>query len=104
MGRVSFTLDIWLDQYYGSYLVITAHWIVEAEGSGTLQLKTALIAFHCLCEDHTGKSMARVVRRLLDRVGVTMKVRQVYYFSDQLMLIYSRLDTSQWTMCPITGP
>ena len=104
MGRVSFTLDTWSDQRYGSYLAMTAHWVVEAEGSGTLQLKMALIAFHCLCEDHTTKSMARVVRHLLDRAGVTTKVRRVCYFSDQLTLIYSRLDISPWTTLPITGP
>jgi len=82
VGQVSFILDTWSDQCYGSYLVITMHWIAEAEGSGTLQLKTSLIAFHCLHEGHTGRSMVRTVRHLLDRAGITMKVRRVFYLSD----------------------
>jgi len=104
VGQVSFTLDTWSDQRYGSYLVMTVHWIAEAEGSGTLQLKTLLIAFHRLHEGHTGRSMARTVRHLLDRAGVTTKVRRVFYLSDRCMLIYSRWDTSPWTMRQTTGP
>ena len=85
MGQVSFTLDIWSDRRYGSYLAITAHWIAEVEGSRTLQLKTSLIAFHHLRrQNHSGKLLAKVVRYLLDQAGVTKKVRRLcYYASDR---------------------
>jgi len=75
MGQVSFTLDTWSDRLRRSYLAVTAHWIAEVEGTLNLQLKTALIAFHHLCRNHTGKSLARTVIHLLDRAGVTTKVR-----------------------------
>ena len=57
MGQISFTLDTWSDQHCGSFLAVTAHWVVSVGGSSALQLKTALIAFHCLRQNHTGKSM-----------------------------------------------
>ena len=56
-------------------MAITTHWIAETKGSSVLQLKLALIAFHHLCQNHTGASMARAVMYLLDRAGVTRKVR-----------------------------
>jgi hypothetical protein len=79
MGQVSFMLDTWSGQRYQLYLAITAYWITDIKG--VLQLKTALIAFHHLCQNHTGKLMARAVRHLLDRAGVTMKVRWLCSFS-----------------------
>ena len=82
MGQISFTLDTWSDQCHGSFLAVTAHWVVSVEGTLVLQLKTALIAFHCLCQNHTGKSMARMVMHLLDRADVMVKVRQLYSYHD----------------------
>jgi hypothetical protein len=49
-----------------------AHWVDEA---ASLQLKTALIGFHCLCEGQDGKLVANTLITLLDRAGVTVKVR-----------------------------
>lgn len=84
MGRVSFTMDLWSGQGFQSYMALTAHWIAEVEGSMgfKLELKTALIAFHRLRQNHTGKSMARTVMHLLDRAGVTVKVRPLYSYRD----------------------
>jgi len=48
MGRVSITADTWSDQSSNSYLAVTAHWVAAVEGTSALQLKSALIAFHCL--------------------------------------------------------
>ena len=76
MGRVSFTADIWSDQTRQPYLAITAHWISECEGTGALELKTALIAFHRLLGRHDGRSLASIILELLDRAGVTGKVRR----------------------------
>lgn len=74
VGRVSFTSDIWSDKNRRSYLAITAHWIAKLEGTSSLQLKAALIAFHRLLGSHDGASLAKVVLHLLDRAGVTVKV------------------------------
>jgi len=82
MGQISFTLDTWSDQRRGSFLAVTAHWVVSVKGTSVLQLKTALIAFHRLCQNHTGKSMARTVMHLLDRADVTVKVRRLYSYHD----------------------
>jgi hypothetical protein len=78
VGRVSFTLDIWSDQRCGAYLAITAHWIANVEGTTALGFKTALIAFHRLHRRHDGRAIARTVIHLLDRAGVTVKVRRPY--------------------------
>jgi hypothetical protein len=53
---------------------MTAHWISKPEGSSSLQLKGALIAFHRLRGRHDGKTLAKTVVELLDRAGVTVKV------------------------------
>jgi hypothetical protein len=78
VGRVSFTLDVWSDQNFRSHLAMTTHWIAEVEGASTLQLKSALIAFHQLRENHSGKTIARTVVHLLDRAEVTLKVRRCF--------------------------
>lgn len=74
-GHVSFTMDIWSDQNRRSYLAMMAHWIGHIIELNSLQSKAALIAFHRLCGGHDGKSLSRVILGLLDRVGVTVKVR-----------------------------
>jgi hypothetical protein len=71
VGKISFTMDIWSDQNRQSYLAITAHWIL---GTTALELKAALIAFHRLCGNNNGKSLAEVVLQLLDRAGITGQV------------------------------
>ena len=75
MGRISFMMDMWSDQNLRPYLAMTAHWVAEVEGTTALHLKSALIAFHRLHGRHDGKSLAKVVMQLLDRAGVTVKVR-----------------------------
>ena len=82
MGRVSITADTWSDQSYKSYLAVTAHWVAEVEGTSSLQLKTALIAFHRLREGHTGRSLAKTMMYLLDRAGITLKVRKRHSSGD----------------------
>ena len=67
-------MDIWSDHNRRSYLAITAHWIAMIHGTTALELKAALIAFHRLCGDHDGESLAEVVLQLLDRAGITLKV------------------------------
>jgi hypothetical protein len=55
-------------------LAVTAHWIALDKSSGGLTLKAALIGFHRLKDKHTGINIARTIRYLLDRAGVTLKV------------------------------
>ena len=74
MGKVSFTADLWSNQAQIAYLAMTAHWIAKMDETGTLSLKGALIAFHRMRRDHSGKSLARTVLHLLDRADVTLKV------------------------------
>jgi len=75
MGQVSFTMDIWSDQNRQPFLAMTAHWIVKRGDTDALVLRAALIAFHCLSGRHDGMSLADTVLRLLDRAGITTKVR-----------------------------
>ena len=82
MGRVSFTMDMWSDKPLQSYLAITAHWIRKVKGTLALQLEMAIIAFHQVCGDHTGESLANIVLGLFDRAGVTLKVRHQYFSCD----------------------
>jgi hypothetical protein len=68
-------MDTWSDQNRWSYLAMTAHWIARLKEMGALQLQVALIAFHCLRIGHNGKSLANIAISLLDRAGITVKVR-----------------------------
>lgn len=77
MGQVSFTLDIWTGSNCRHYLAITAHWIAQAKGSSSLTLEATLIAFHQLRNNHSGSELAETVKCLLDRAGVTVKVRWI---------------------------
>lgn len=56
------------------FFALTAHWITQKEGTLSLQLKTALIAFHALSGRHMGESLAKALLGLLDRARVTKKV------------------------------
>jgi len=82
MGRVSLMVDTWSDQSYNSYLAVTAHWVAQVNRTSALQLKTALIAFHCLEQGHTGMMLAVTLMHLLDRAGITLKVRQRHSSGD----------------------
>lgn len=57
-----------------SYLALTAHWISADESSGRLSLKAALIGFHRLEKEHSGRNLAECILGLLDRAGITRKV------------------------------
>jgi len=82
MGHVSLMADTWSDQSYNSYLAVTTHWVAQVNGTLALQLKTALIAFHCLEQGHTRTTLAATLMHLLDRAGITLKVRQRHSSGD----------------------
>jgi len=84
MGKVSFTSDLWSDRQRRSYMCITAHWIARNKRSHSLELKSALIAFHHVQGAHDGVNLGRTTMKLLDRAEVTPKVRcphsHLHYF------------------------
>ena len=61
------------------FLALTAHWISLDKSSGRLSLKSALIGFHRLKENHTGINIVRTILHLVDRVNITVKVSIPYY-------------------------
>ncbi|KIK21605.1 hypothetical protein PISMIDRAFT_103927 [Pisolithus microcarpus 441] len=73
-GRISCTADIWSDEVLRPFLALTAHWIGKSEGTASLQLKAALLAFHHLPGNHTGDYIAQKFLHLLDCAEVMEKV------------------------------
>ncbi|KAF8834645.1 hypothetical protein BDN67DRAFT_868540, partial [Paxillus ammoniavirescens] len=45
-SRISHTADIWSNDNQRPFLAMTAHWISEEPSTGTLKLKSVLLAFH----------------------------------------------------------
>ena len=86
MGQILFTMDIWSDHNRRSYLAITVHWIAMIPRTTALELKAALITFHRLHGDHDGESLVEVVLQLLNRAGITGKVRYLFFY--HAFLIY----------------
>jgi hypothetical protein len=66
--------DIWSNDNRRPFLAMTAHWISEEPSTGTLKLKSALLAFHRIRGNHLGKSLAKTILYLLDRAKTTAKV------------------------------
>ena len=84
-------MDTWSDQNRRSYLAITGHWIGHVGETSSLQLKATVIAFHRLRGSHEGKSLSKVTINLLDRVGVTVKVRVEPQIVNLRIVIYITL-------------
>ncbi|KIM66088.1 hypothetical protein SCLCIDRAFT_40814, partial [Scleroderma citrinum Foug A] len=61
LGNISFTANAWTDSNCRSYLAMTGHWISEDPTMKALHLESALFAFHCLRDRHTGESLARTI-------------------------------------------
>jgi len=72
--------DIWSTKARYPYLAITTHWIHREQATNGLQLHSTLIAFHHLWGSHNGARLARIALHLLDRVGITVKVRLSFVF------------------------
>jgi hypothetical protein len=56
---------------------LTAHWIRKADQTNSLESKVALLAFHRIQGCHDGENLANVVLALLDRAGITVKVKML---------------------------
>ncbi|KIK19120.1 hypothetical protein PISMIDRAFT_73524, partial [Pisolithus microcarpus 441] len=61
VGDVSFMADIWSSDSRHPYLALTAHWITKISQSRSLQPRSALLTFHCICGRHTRLSLARMI-------------------------------------------
>jgi hypothetical protein len=72
-------MDIWSDHLLRPYLALTAHWIERVSGTSALDFRMALIAFHRLRGNHRGRTLAKTVMRLIDRVEGTLKVRAIMF-------------------------
>ena len=86
--QISSTMDIWSDNNLWPYMALTAHWIARVTGTSSLQLKVALIMFHRLRGNHNDETLAATVLQLLDRAGITGKVRDYILASNMMSLIY----------------
>jgi hypothetical protein len=74
LGRVSFTSDIWSRQNLESYMAITAHYMAKMPNTGTLVLKSQLIAFRRLQGSHTGENIGKVFVSVVKEIGCLHKV------------------------------
>ena len=80
LGEISFTADFWSDPNRRSFFAITAHWLARHPSGTGLDFRIALIAFHRVGKAHTGQVIASEAMALLDRVGVTSRVRSSVQF------------------------
>jgi hypothetical protein len=62
------------------FFAITAHWLARRTHGTGLDLRIALIAFHRVDAQHTGKVLAAEAMRLLERAGVTSRVSTSFDF------------------------
>jgi hypothetical protein len=59
-------------------MAVTAHWIhktTAADGTEQLKLRSDLVGFHKIPGRHNGNHLAHCFLYVLDRIGVTHKVR-----------------------------
>lgn len=72
VGALQFTSDIWSDRRRQSYICVTVHWIAYERPTvqQDLVLKSSLLAFHPITGQHTGRRIAEVVFKLLQRAGI----------------------------------
>ena len=73
--KVSFTFDAWTSQPGDPYLSITGHYIdAPADHPKDWELKTEQLSFEEIKGRHTGKNMAAVLVRTVDRYQIHGKV------------------------------
>jgi hypothetical protein len=88
MGKISFTMDIWTDDFDKKpYMAVTAHWLEQAslQISGRLQqkinLRTDLIGFIHIPGSHSGERLAEVFLWILKRFKFTDHGNKVKNFN-----------------------
>jgi hypothetical protein len=81
--KVSFTFDAWTSQPGDPYLSITGHYIdSHADRLNDWELKTEQLSFEEIKGRHTGKNMAEILSRTVDRYQIHGQVRDFTDFND----------------------
>jgi hypothetical protein len=79
-SKISFTFDAWTSTPGDPYLSLTAHFIsAPADRPNAWELKTDQLIFQEIQGRHTGKNMADILSRALDRYNLQGKVRLVWH-------------------------
>ena len=74
-SKISFTFDAWTSGPGDPYLSLTAHYIdAPADCPSAWVLKSEQLIFQEIQGRHTGKNMAEILSRVLDRYGLCGKV------------------------------
>jgi hypothetical protein len=73
-GEVSLTCDAWQASNSDGYFAVTGHWIEEPSPK-VWTLKSALLGFTRLNNAHNGKRLGQALFKIVDRVGISHKVR-----------------------------
>lgn len=73
-GEVSLTCDAWQASNSDGYFAVTGHWIEESSPK-VWALKSALLGFTRLNNAHNGKRLGQALFKIVDRVGISHKVR-----------------------------
>jgi len=83
MGKISFTMDMWTDDFKKkAYMAVTAHWLEKITLSGRVQpkisLRTDLIGFKHVSGSHTGERLAEAFLFIIGRLKIAKKVYITY--------------------------
>ena len=76
--KISFTFDAWTSEPGDPYLSITGHYIdAPADRPNDWELKSEQLAFQEIEGRHTGKNIAQILSRTVDRYGIHGKVSEL---------------------------
>ena len=79
-GKVSFTFNAWTSDPGDPYLSITGHYInAPTDRPGDWVLKSEQLAFDMIKGHHTGKNIAQILVRRVDRYNLRGKASQFFY-------------------------
>ena len=93
--KVSFTFDAWTSDPGDPYLSITGHYIdLPPDNPNNWELKTEQLAFEEIHGRHSGKNIAQILTRTVDRYELRGKVNIWYDFSFNFLIfiLFNRLD------------
>jgi hypothetical protein len=69
---------MWSDINLRSFMAVTAHWLTRSGGS--LEWKSALIAFRQVDGEHTGSHLAKIFFQILKERDIIHKVYCFYWY------------------------
>jgi len=100
VGKISCTTDAWSDPNQVSFMAVTAHWIQAIEETTPtgvikkLHLRADLIGFHKIPGRHSGDHLAHCFLFVTDRIQITSKVSDIYFFICNIFKLTNSLDGS----------